>query len=171
MIAKGVRIMDAEWFFRDLRELFSSFWVKFTGSLVFAGLMHHAFMLGAFSLLVLLDLVSRWLAIASEMLEAEGRKRPTLWEDAAAIPRARRLGLISSRVMKDRGTSKLLMYCLCVGTAAAADGLLASAGGESGLVPIAVGYLAMTEALSVTENLSDAGVPGMERLWELLRKR
>lgn len=156
-----------EHFLENLRELLSSFWVKFTGSLLFAGLVHHAVMFSAFSALVLLDLVSRWIAIASDMLEAEGKHGFSLAEAAEAIPRARRLGLISSRVMKERGTSKLLVYCLCVGAAAAADGLLVSAV----LVSVTVGYLAVTEALSVTENLSDAGVPGMRELLRLLRKR
>lgn len=151
-----------EHFLGNLRELLSSFWVKFTGSLLFAGLVHHAVMFSAFSALVLLDLVSRWIAIASDMLAAEGRHGFSLAEAAEAVPRARRLGLISSRVMKERGTSKLLVYCLCVGAAAAADGLLVS---------VTVGYLAVTEALSVTENLSDAGVPGMRELLRLLRKR
>lgn len=160
-----------EYFLGNLRELLSSFWVKFTGSLLFAGLVHHAVMFSAFSALVLLDLVSRWIAIASDMLAAEGKHGFSLAEAAEAVPRARRLGLISSQVMKERGTSKLLVYCLCVGAAAAADGLLVSAGQDAVLVSVTVGYLAVTEALSVTENLSDAGVPGMRELLRLLRKR
>lgn len=64
-----------------------------------------------------------------------------------------------------------MVYCLCVGAAAAADGLLVSAGQDAVLVSVTVGYLAVTEALSVTENLSDAGAPGMRELLRLLRKR
>lgn len=74
-----------------------------------------------------------------------------------AIPRARRLGLICSSAMKEQGLSKLILYNLCVLVSACADYLLSESGFPSGMVSLAVGYLTAAEALSVMENLSEAG--------------
>ena len=46
-----------------------------------------------------------------------------------------------------------------------------AAGGSSQIVQIVSGYLAMNETLSVIENLGDAGVKSMARLYELLKRR
>ena len=42
---------------------------------------------------------------------------------------------------------------------------------RSDIVQIVSGYLAMNETLSVIENLGDAGVKSMARLYELLKRR
>ena len=86
-------------------------------------------------------------------------------------PVARRKGLISSKVMKEAGLSKLFLYNICVIAAGLGDYLLSSAGSPSGLSAIAVSYLSSAEALSVTENLSEAGVKSMAGLLELFRKK
>ena len=133
-------------------DLASLFPLKAALSIFFLALVHHAFMFLCFSLLVLADLLSRWIAISAALLRAEGKSEATLLSMIRAIPRARRLGLICSSVMKEQGLSKLILYNLCVLVSACADYLLS----ESGF-PSAVGYLTAAEALSVMENLSEAG--------------
>ena len=55
--------------------------------------------------------------------------------------------------------------------AAIFDLMSGAAGGSSQIVQIVSGYLAMNETLSVIENLGDAGVKSMARLYELLKRR
>ena len=59
--------------------------------------------------------------------------------------------------MKEQGLSKLILYNFCVLVSASADYLLSESGHPSGMVSLAVSYLAAAEALSVMENLSEAG--------------
>lgn len=143
--------------FTGWEELSSHFPLKAALSIFFLALVHHALMFLCFSLLVLLDLGSRWIAISAELLRAEGKSSPTLLAMLRAIPRARRLGLICSSVMKEQGLSKLILYNFCVLVSASADYLLSESGHPSGMVSLAVSYLAAAEALSVMENLSEAG--------------
>lgn len=143
--------------FTGWEELSSHFPLKAALSIFFLALVHHALMFLCFSLLVLLDLGSRWIAISAELLRAEGKSSPTLLAMLRAIPRARRLGLICSSAMKEKGLSKLILYNFCVLVSASADYLLSESGHPSGMVSLAVSYLAAAEALSVMENLSEAG--------------
>ena len=138
-------------------DLASHFPLKAALSIFFLALVHHAFMFLCFSLLVLADLLSRWIAISAALLRAEGKSEATLLSMIRAIPRARRLGLICSSAMKEQGLSKLILYNLCVLVSACADDLLSESGFPSAMVSLAVGYLTAAEALSVMENLSEAG--------------
>lgn len=94
------------------KDLASCFPLKVTGSLLFLVAAHHALMFLCFSLLVLLDLLARWLAIAASLLRAEGDREPSL---------------------------------------------------------LAISYLAASEALSVIENLSEAGFTSMALLLKRLK--
>lgn len=151
------------------KELFEQVPLKLTGTLLFMGLARQALLFLCFASLVTVDLISRWLAISADLLRAEGHPSPSLMAMAKAIPRARRLGLIRSSIMKEQGLSKLLLYGLCVFASGMADWALASAGEPSGMSAIAVSYLSATEALSVIENLSEAGVESMGRLLTRLK--
>lgn len=152
------------------KELSCRFPLKAAAGMLFLALLHHALMFLCFTLLVLLDLISRWLAIAAGLLRSEGQANPSLLSMAGAIPRARRLGLINSRRMKEQGLSKLILYHLCVLASACADYLLSSSGHPIGLVSLSISYLAAAEALSVIENLSEAGFHSMTLLLSRLRR-
>ena len=149
------------------KNLTDQFPLKLTGSVLAMVLIHHAFMFTCFAMLVMTDILSRWLAISAGLLRREGRNAPTLSAMVRAIPRARKLGLIRSSVMRERGLSKLMLYCLCVLTAGCVDCLMLLSGIPSAMTSLVVSYLSSAEALSVMENLSEAGFPGMT---ELLRK-
>ena len=114
-------------------DLASHFPLKAALSIFFLALVHHAFMFLCFSLLVLADLLSRWIAISAALLRAEGKSEATLLSMIRAIPRARRLGLICSSVMKEQGLSKLILYNLCVLVSACADYLLSESGFPSAM--------------------------------------
>ncbi len=124
-----------------------------------------------FMFLVFMDCFTRWMAISYGRLSAKKANSPSLMDAILSIPAARREGLITSRVMKKQGVEKLILYHLCVLTAAGADYLLSLSGSYPFLSGAVVSYLAVTEALSIVENLSDAGVDGLEKLAQQVRKR
>lgn len=157
--------MEKLW--NNLLDLFP---LKFIASLFLLTLGQHSLMFLAFSILVGMDIMSRWIAISYQMLGQSGQN-PSLWKAFLAIPESRRKGLIQSRVMKEQGLSKLFLYLLCVITAGMADFLVRSIGENSNFTPLVIGYLTSTEALSIVENLSDAGVEEIASLWQLLKRR
>ena len=126
-------------------------------------------MLLVFIFLVFMDCFTRWTAISCSRLRRNGAVEPGLWEGIRNIPTARREGLICSQVMKKQGMEKLILYNICLMTAAGADFLLESCGTLPFLTGMVMGYLAVTETLSVIENLSEAGVGNLGRLAEKLR--
>ena len=142
------------------RRLMDLFPLKAAAGVCLLSLEQHALMFLAFSLLVAMDCLSRWLAISAGMLKEKSGEIPPLLLSLLSIPEARRKGLISSKVMKEAGLSKLFLYNICVIAAGLGDYLLSSAGSPSGL-----------SAIAVTENLSEAGVKSMAGLLELFRKK
>ena len=136
------------------RRLMDLFPLKAAAGVCLLSLEQHALMFLAFSLLVAMDCLSRWLAISAGMLKEKSGEIPPLLLSLLSIPEARRKGLISSKVMKEAGLSKLFLYNICVIAAGLGDYLLSSA-----------------EALSVTENLSEAGMKSMAGLLELFRRK
>ena len=114
--------------------------------------------------LLFLDCVTRWMAISYGRLKEMGQRAIGLWQVVQEIPAARRAGLISSQVMKRRGIEKMVLYLLTVMAADGADFLLKESGGAAYLSEAVIGYLAVTEFLSIIENLSDAGVASMGAL-------
>lgn len=157
--------MEKLW--NNLLDLFP---LKFIASLFLLTLGQHSLMFLAFSILVGMDILSRWIAISYKMIGQNGQN-PSLWKAFLAIPDSRRKGLIQSRVMKEQGLSKLFLYLLCVITAGMADFLARSIGETSNFTPLVIGYLTSTEALSIVENLADAGVEGLTEILEKLKSR
>lgn len=116
------------------------------------------FMLLVFIMLIFLDCITRWMAISYGRLRSLSYGEIGIWQVVCGIPAARRAGLIRSSVMKERGAEKLILYHLTVMAAAASDFLIHMSGGESCLSQAVIGYLGMTEFVSIIENLSEAGV-------------
>jgi len=129
---------------------------------------HFALFFG-FVALVILDCFTRWLAISHAHLIEQGLENPSLWQSLKGLARARAAGKISSETMRNQGLSKLLVYIICVATAALSDKMLAAVNSQNWMVSLMVGYLIVTEALSVVENLSDAGVCNMSKLAEKIK--
>ena len=152
-----------------VKNLWQWFPLKVCGGLVLTGVENQVWTVGAFFLLIFLDCFTRWLAISGAYLHGKGVEKPSLWEEIQALPAARREGLICSSTMKRRGTQKLILYNICLLTASAADYLISISFMDMKLVDMVMSYLAMTEFLSIVENLSDAGVASMEELLKRVR--
>jgi phage-related holin len=73
--------------------------------------------------------------------------------------------------MKEQGLCKLLLYGVCVIVACLVDLMMATLHAPGWMVNLMVSYMAITETLSVVENLSDAGVDSLARLVEKLKGR
>ena len=142
------------------------------GAIIAALLYKHVIMFYCFVGLVFLDCFTRWLAISHDYLVAnEKKEKPSLWKSFCSISRARAAGKISSTIMRERGLSKIMVYIVAVFTSAISDKLLLSIGSQPWLVSLIIGYLTVTEALSVVENLSDAGVGGLGRIIDKIKCR
>lgn len=142
------------------------------GAIIAALLYKHVIMFYCFVGLVFLDCFTRWLAISHEYLVAnEKKEKPSLWKSFCSISRARAAGMISSTIMRERGLSKIMVYIVAVFTSAISDKLLLSIGSQPWLVSLIIGYLTVTEALSVVENLSDAGVGSLGRIIDKIKGR
>ncbi len=152
-----------------VKNLWQWFPLKVCGGLALTGMENQVWTVGAFFLLIFLDCFTRWLAISGAYLQGKGVEKPSLWEEIQALPAARRKGLICSSTMKRRGTQKLILYNICLITASAADFLISISFMDMKLVDMVMSYLAMTEFLSIVENLSDAGVASMEELLKRVR--
>ena len=129
------------------------------------GLVTHKYsilMIG-FGVLLYLDILTKWIAISYAYLVEQGNEAPAFFDAVKGINSARKARKINSTEMRTRGVSKLFVYCICFLMAAIFDLM--------SMVQIVCGYLAMNEALSIIENLGDAGVKSMARLYELLQRR
>ena len=142
------------------------------GAIIAALLYKHVIMFYCFVGLVFLDCFTRWLAISHDYLVAnEKKEKPSLWKSFCSISGARAAGKISSTIMRERGLSKIMVYIVAVFTSAISDKLLLSIGSQPWLVSLIIGYLTVTEALSVVENLSDAGVGSLGRIIDKIKSR
>lgn len=151
---QGVRTLGAGWL------------EKAAAASIGAMLQLHAELMGAFIVLIILDLATKWLALAKP-LTTDG----TLAEEIRMIPEAHRQGLISSDVMKTRFVSKIMMYMLIALTSGVVDFMLKDMHVPAFFMTVCIGYLAATELLSVIENLHDAGVSALADLADVVKRR
>lgn len=132
----------------------------------------HAQLLLAFVGLVIVDLVTKWIALSKEYLcKKKRRKNPTLWQCVTSIPAARKAGYIKSEAMKHRFLGKIVVYLCVVFAGGLADYIMVVMEKPTWAVLLLVGYLSITEMISIMENLQDAGVEEAEKLHEILEKK
>lgn len=151
---QGVRTLGAGWF------------EKAAAASIGAMLQMHAELMCAFIILIILDLATKWLALAKP-LTADG----TLAEEICMIPEAHRRGLISSDVMKTRFVSKIMMYMLIAFASGVVDFMFKDMHMPAFFMTVCIGYLAATELLSVVENLNDAGVSALADLADVVKRK
>jgi len=147
--------------------------VKFVGaSVVGAACSMHGQLLLAFVGLIIVDLVTKWIALSREYLTKKKRKKnPALWQCVTSIPAARKAGYIKSEAMKHRFLGKIIVYLLVVFAGALADHIMMTMDKPQWAVLLLVGYLSVTELISILENLQDAGVEEAGQLHDILEKR
>ena len=132
----------------------------------------HAQLLLAFVGLVVIDLVTKWIALSKEYLtKRKRRKNPTLWQCVTSIPAARKAGYIKSEAMKHRFLGKIIVYFAVTLAGGLIDYTMAVMDKPAWGVVLLVGYLSITELISIVENLQDAGVEEAEKLHEILEKK
>lgn len=154
------------------KTLYSGWSYKTAIAAIMVVLLHkHAILFYAFSALVVLDCLTKWLAIAHDYLVKQGKTAPTILQSLIAIKAARSAGLISSEVMKHRFLGKICIYLLCVMAAASADLIMVELSKPAWAVSTIIGYLTATELLSICENLSDAGIEAVGELAAIIKRK
>lgn len=154
------------------KTLYSGWSYKTAMAAIMVVLLHrHAILFYAFSALVVLDCLTKWLAIAHDYLVKQGKTAPTIFQSLIAIKAARSAGLISSEVMKHRFLGKICIYLLCVMAAASADLIMVEFSKPAWAVSTIIGYLTATELLSIVENLNAAGVEAVKGLIDIVKKK
>ena len=124
-----------------------------------------------FAVLLYIDIFTRWAAISYAYRKEKGEESPSFWDAVKEINSARKARKINSYEMRQRSVSKLFVYMICFLMAAVFDLMSQAAGANSQILQIVCGYLSMNEMLSIVENLGDAGVESMGRLYEMLKRR
>ena len=157
-------------FFETWKETTKCWLAKFIVSAVLATFFYHATLFMAFCFLVFLDLFTRWIAIAHDYLKRQSRDS-TLFASVYAIPETHRAGLISSYVMRQAFYSKMVMYITLVIGACICDYMLHRSGGGFTISGMVIGYLSLTEFLSMIENLDEAGVSALHVLNETIKEK
>lgn len=130
----------------------------------------HGSALIAFATLVFIDLLTRWIALCYTHLSDCGRDRD-LVSCIMDIPKAFKDGYINSNAMKHRFVGKIIVYIVLTFMAVKTDELLQLSGETALILKVTWVYLAATEAISVLENLRDAGVEQANGLLDFLRSR
>jgi phage-related holin len=158
---------------RTINQLAHGAALKAAGSFVFAVFAHmHTQLLLCFALLVCIDLLTKWIALSRERLLKNKRKtNPTFYECVLGLRKARRAGYIKSSEMKHRFVGKIIVYMTIALAGAMFDTMMRTLGKPEWAVFLLVGYLAMTEIMSIVENLQDAGVSVAEDLHDILNKK
>ena len=73
--------------------------------------------------------------------------------------------------MKHRFIGKIIVYILCVLAGVLVDVTMLALGQPTWAVPLIVGYLVVTELLSICENLNDAGIEAVQGLINAIKKK
>ena len=120
----------------------------------------HGNALGAFVMLIFLDLFTRWVAIGRKHLIDTGNngENPNIYDSLMDIPAAFKAGYINSSSMKHRFAGKLILYGALTIMAANVDILLVAVSENPVMMKTTWIYLVATEVMSILENLREAGV-------------
>jgi phage-related holin len=130
----------------------------------------HGSALIAFATLVFIDLLTRWIALCYTHLK-NCRMENDLLSCILDISKAFKAGYINSNTMKHRFVGKFIVYIVLTFMAVKTDELLQLSGEAALILKVTWVYLAATEAISVLENLRDAGVEQANGLLDFLRSR
>lgn len=131
----------------------------------------HAQIFAAFFLLVCADLVTKWLSLSRQHLVDTGADEPSIWHAAWNMNAARHAGYIKSDIMRKRFIPKILTYFGVVGAAAGLDFILLKAHAPAFATTLVIGYLSLTEFISILENMQTAGIKEAGELVDMARRR
>jgi len=131
----------------------------------------HVRLFAAFAVLVVIDLLTKWIALSRQHLIDSGVEKPRFWKCFCNIRVAQRAGYIRSEEMRHRFVTKMLTYFGVVAAAWIVDWMCVHAGAPTVAVVVVIGYLSMTELLSILENMQKSGIEEAGELYELIRKK
>ena len=131
----------------------------------------HAQIFAAFFLLVCADLATKWLSLSRQHLVDIGAEEPSIWQAFWNMKAARRAGYIKSDIMRKRFVPKILTYFGVVGAAAVLDFILIKAHAPAFATTLVIGYLSLTEFISILENMQTAGIKEAGELVDMARRR
>lgn len=149
-------------FYKVINSVLDGWPAKLLAAGVITIVIHHATLLLLFSLLVILDTVTRWIAIAYDYTGRTG-----LIDAIKGIPAAHRARAISSAEMRRGFAEKLISYIILVFGGAIVD----HETGTAVFANMIISYLSATELLSIIENLNDAGVSCLTGLVTIIRRK
>ena len=149
---------------------------KIVGSVVISSLADIGTLLMLFCGLEFLDLFSKWISLSHDYWEKTYGKEFTakygcLWLYIKWLTECRRFGYINSSAMKNQFTSKMLTYTILILTCCWADLAMKKVGGITFISVIGISMISLTEALSIVENLSSAGIGVADGIKSLLQKK
>lgn len=127
----------------------------------------HGTALAAFVGLILIDLLTKYLSLSAQRL-IDSKLPAGLWQCLLGIPDAFNDGYIKSELMKTKFAGKLVLYMVLVAAAVHVDTMT---GSEGVFLKASWYYLAATEAISIVENLRDAGVQSLDPLLAFIRTK
>ena len=136
-----------------------------------AAVQDHAQIFAAFCALVCADLATKFLSLSRKHLVDGGNPAPTLWSTVHNIRAANRAGYIKSNLMRTRFVPKILTYFGVVAAAVLLDFILVKTHAPAFAATLVIGYLSLTEFISILENMQASGVEEAGALLELARKR
>ena len=161
-------------FLESLRDILVESWIikvglSFMGSAaIWLMNLKHVQVLGVFILLVVFDLLTRWGAIAYQMLVEAGADKESIsaWDKYVAIIPAFEKGLISSKHMRKPFVTKVMTYVFATAIGWCFDFMAEK---EAFVVNLVWLYLASAEFLSVLENMRDGGNVMMGKFLDTIR--
>lgn len=130
----------------------------------------HLELITLFAILIVIDLLTKWLALAYEYIKTESNV-PTVIDTIHAMPAAHRAGVISSRQMKNQFLLKMGVYMLVTIVSGIADIMISAVHHQAVLMELCISYLAASELLSIIENLNDAGVSCLAGLVNIVKRK
>lgn len=150
-------------------SLLTNGWMyKAVAALIFFLLQPYVMLFSAFTVLVFLDLFSKFIALSAGWLIETGKfVKPSLFESVRGIAQAHRDRIINSHAMRTQFAEKLIVYLVLVFAGCFADRLI----GHTSMAQLAMAYLAGVEFLSIVENLDDAGVSAVHDLAGLIKRK
>lgn len=150
----------------------SEWWfVKVLAGACLLPLQRHVALISLFAIVVALDLLAKWLALAYGYLREQCVRSWDLWSCFLSIPMAQRAGVIRSDAMRKHFCGKMAVYLILIIGGIIGDQMLIMVGEDAFFVSLCVSYLVVSEMISIVENLNDAGVDVMVGLIDLLRNR
>lgn len=140
-----------------------------TGGILAAAQFHFRLM-SLFVLLIIIDLITKWVELAHNTIKTEDYV-PDILTSIKAIPQAHRMGVISSKAMKTQFCGKIIVYVIVVAAGSVMDSMTTQVHSYGIVMPLCVSYLAASELLSIIENLDDAGVSAVHDLVAIIKRR